>query len=140
MGKEEQVPSESEWRIMEVLWASETPLTSSEIIRRMEEREGVRGLPKMTPKMVRVLMNRLCGKQLVGYTVDENDARVYHYEAKKSKEACLREKSRKFADSYFSGKKTDAVAALIESCDFSEEQLKELEQILKGQKGNGGVK
>ena len=98
----------------------------------MEENGGA-----MTPKMIRVLMNRLCQKALVDYTVDEKDARLYHYRALKSKEECLREKSRKFADSYFSGDKTNAVAALIQSCGFSDEQLEELEQILKGQKENG---
>ena len=54
MAKRETTPSESEWQIMEVLWDSGIPLTSSEIIRRLADNTD------MTPRMVRVLMNRLC--------------------------------------------------------------------------------
>lgn len=84
----------------------------------------------MTPKMVRVLMNRLCEKGLLSYKVDSNDKRVYHYFVMKSKEDCLKEKSKRFVDSYFSGSKTNAMAALLQSFALTDEQLKELEEIL----------
>jgi len=69
MAKEEITPSE--WQIMEVLWASDTPLTSSEVYKRMQ------GNVDMSQRMVRVLMNRLNQKEVLGYTVDERDSRVY---------------------------------------------------------------
>ena len=72
--KDERAPSESEWRIMEILWQSETSLTSAEVIRRMKGTDD-----PMTPKMIRVLMNRLTQKRLLGYEVDPADSRVYHY-------------------------------------------------------------
>lgn len=31
MGKEEQTPSEGEWMVMEILWASESSMTSKEL-------------------------------------------------------------------------------------------------------------
>ena len=34
MGNEDVMPSESEWLIMEVLWESDMPLTSSAVIRK----------------------------------------------------------------------------------------------------------
>ncbi|MDE5893990.1 MAG: BlaI/MecI/CopY family transcriptional regulator, partial [Acetatifactor sp.] len=71
MAKEEITPSE--WQIMEVLWESETSLTSSEVHKRMQ------GNADMSQRMVRVLMNRLSQKGILGYTVDERDLRVYHY-------------------------------------------------------------
>ena len=49
---EETMPSESEWLIMEVLWESETPLTSMEVLNRLK------GKSNMTLRMVRVLMSR----------------------------------------------------------------------------------
>ena len=85
--------------------------------------------------MVRVLMNRLCQKGLLGYTVDEKDARVYHYFVLKSREECLKEKSRRFVDSYFSGNQTNAVAALLQSISLTEEQIQELTEILEKSKG-----
>lgn len=130
MAGEEHTPSESEWQIMEVLWDSIGPLTSAQVIQRLRE------MTSMNPKMVRVLMNRLCQKKLIAYTIDEKDARVYHYFPLKSREECSREKSRKFVDSYFSGRHTDALAALLQSYQLTEEQIQELEEILEQSKRN----
>ena len=71
MAKEEITPSE--WQIMEVLWASDMPLTSSEVYKRMH------GNVDMSMRMVRVLMNRLNQKDILGYTVDEHDSRAVSY-------------------------------------------------------------
>ena len=128
MEKDEQMPSESEWKIMEILWDSQVPLTSAEVIQQMQ------GVDDMTPKMVRVLMNRLSRKGLLGYEVDQHDSRVYHYTPRKSREECLRDKSRKFTDSYFSGNKTNAMVALLQSFALTDEQIEELEEILERSK------
>lgn len=130
MAKDETTPSESEWRVMEIFWASDTPLTSLEVIKRLEKTVS------MTPRMVRVLINRLCQKGILGFTVDEKDARVYHYFVKKSREDCLKEKSQRFADSYFSGNRTNAMAALVQSFALTEEQIEELEEILEKSKAH----
>jgi len=123
MAKEEITPSE--WQIMEVLWAGGTSLTSSEVYKRMQ------GNVNMSQRMVRVLMNRLNQKGILGYTVDEHDSRVYHYYALKQREECVKEKSRKFVDKYFSGSGTNAMVALLQSFDLTNEQIKELEEILE---------
>lgn len=128
MGEEEQTPSESEWMVMEILWASENPMTSKEVINELRKENS------MTPKMVRVLINRLCEKGLLSYTVDPDDKRVYHYSVTKLKEDCLKEKSKRFVDSYFSGNKTNAMAALLQSFALTDEQIKELEEILEKSK------
>ena len=127
MAKEEITPSE--WQIMEVLWASGTPLTSSEVYKRMQ------GNVDMSQRTVRVLMNRMNQKDVLGYTVDEHDSRVYHYYVLKPKEECVKEKSRKFADSYFSGSGTNAMMALLQSFVLTDEQIKQLEEILEKSKG-----
>ena len=129
MGKDDMMPSESEWLIMEVFWESKTALTSSAVIHKLH------GKLDMTPKMIRVLMNRLCQKSLLSYTLDEKDARVYHYSALKSREDCLKNKSKKFADSYFSGNQTSALASLIQSIALTDEEIRELEEILEKSKG-----
>ena len=131
MLREDSTPSESEWLIMEVLWTAGEPMTSSEIIRHLE------GRASMTSRMVRVLINRLCQKGILGYTVDVQDSRVYHYYAKRSQEECRKEKGRKFVDSYFKGSQTGAVAALLESAALTDEQIRELEEILEKSRGKG---
>lgn len=130
MAREEITPSE--WQIMEVLWASNVPLTSSEVFKRMQQGVG------MSQRMVRVLMNRLNQKKILGFTVDEHDSRVYHYYVLKQKEECVKEKSRKFVDNYFSGNGTNAMAALLQSFAVTDEQIQELEEILEKSRENNG--
>ena len=126
----ETTPSQSEWLIMEVFWANDTPtMTAKEVIRKMQERSD------MSSRMVRVLLNRLWQKGVLSYTVDEHDLRVYHYTVEKSKEECQKEKSRKFVDSYFEGSQKNAMAALLQSTKLTEEQFQELEEILEQYKG-----
>lgn len=77
----ESMPSENEWVIMEVLWKEGTPLTAAEIIGQL------RGVKDVSPKTIRVLINRLLKKGIITYQVDEKDARIYHYVPLKTKEA-----------------------------------------------------
>ena len=125
MGREELTPSESEWQVMEVLWESGEAMTSSEVIGRLGSESG------MNPKMVRVLMNRLCQKGILAYRVDEKDSRIYHYYPLKTKAECQREKSNRFIESYFAGNHIGAVTALIDSAELTEEQIRELEDVLQ---------
>ncbi len=125
MNMEQQTPSETEWQVMEIVWASETSLTSQEIIKSMEQ-----GDKSLSPKTIRVLINRLCQKEILDYTVDEKDSRVYHYYAAKTKEECIKEKSRHFVDSYFSGNQTKALATLITGAHLNDAQMKELRKLL----------
>ena len=128
MGKEELTPSESEWQVMEVLWESGKAMTSSEVI------ESIKPEGSMNPKMVRVLMNRLCQKGILAYEVDEKDSRIYHYYPLKLKGECQREKSSRFIESYFAGNQMGAVAALIDSGELTETEIEELERILQRSK------
>lgn len=123
--EKETTPSQSEWMIMEVFWACGTSLTAKEVIKKMQKKSD------MSSRMVRVLLNRLWQKGVLSYTVDEHDARVYHYSVQKSKEECQKEKSRKFVESYFEGSRKNAMAALLQSAKLTEEQFKELEEILE---------
>ncbi len=123
--EKETTPSQSEWLIMEVFWAGSTSLTAKEVIRKMREKSD------MSPRMVRVLLNRLWQKGVLSYTVDEHDARVYHYSVVKSKEECQKEKSQRFIDSYFEGSRKNAMAALVQGTKLTKEQFRELEEILE---------
>ena len=130
----ESMPSENEWIIMEILWKQGTPLTATEII------EQLRGIKDVSPKTIRVLINRLLKKGIITYQVDEKDSRVYHYAPVKTKEACLEEKSERFLKSYFGGNPMGMVAALVRNDTFSEEQINELIQILEEGKTKGQEK
>ena len=120
----ELTPSENEWTIMEVVWRSKERITATKII---EELSGVLDISKKT---VRVMINRLVSKGLLDYVVDENDARVYHYFPKRSKEECLKMKSERFINNYFGGDRSLAVANFLKVSDITEEQIDELRSIL----------
>ena len=130
MAKEEITPRE--WQIMEVLWQSDVSLTSSEVIQRME------GNTDMSPRTIRVLMNRLSQKDVLGYTVDERDTRVYHYFPRRPRAECVKEKSERFVQRYFSGNKMSGVVALLQSFVPTDEQIQELEDILEKSRGRKG--
>ena len=123
--EQQQMPSETEWQVMEIVWASDGSLTSQEIIKEMEQ--GDKGL---SPKTIRVLINRLCQKQILDFHVDERDSRVYHYFATKDRDECLKEKSQHFADSYFAGNQARALATLITGAHLTDAQMKELRKLL----------
>lgn len=124
----ETTPSENEWIVMEVLWDSAVPLTATDII------EKLKGIKDVSPKTIRVLINRLLKKGILDYTVDPHDARIYHYSAVKSKQDCLKEKSERFVKSYFNGNTLGMVATLVQNEYLTEEQLDELIDILEAGK------
>ena len=124
----ETTPGENEWIVMEILWDSTGPLTATDII------EKLKGIKDVSPKTIRVLINRLLKKGILDYTIDPHDARIYHYSAVKSREDCLREKSERFVNSYFRGNALGMVATLVQNEDLTEEQLDELIHILEAGK------
>lgn len=120
-----QIPSENEWMIMEVLWNNEgMSMTAAEIIRALEP-----GLV-ISPKTVRVMIGRLVSKGMLGFTVDKDDARIYHYHALREREACLAEKEQRFVSRYFGGKVSLAVASFLRSADISDDELGELQELV----------
>ncbi len=121
----ETTPSETEWLVMEVIWNAEGDIIASEII------QNLKGTLDVTARTIRVLINRLLSKGVIGYKVDEKDSRVYHYYALKTKEECLSEKQNRFVRNYFGGNSTLAVASFIEKSRLSREQLSELEQLVE---------
>ena len=128
MDREELLPTEREWLIMDAVWDSDDRPTSAEILNRIDK------AAKLDARTERVLLHHLCRKGLLGYVVDEHDSRVYHYYPLRTREECLREKSRDFIDTYFRGNSSFAVSALLKNASFTDEQLKELEAILKSRK------
>ena len=129
MGREEMLPTEREWLIMDAVWDSDDQPTSAEILSRIDEDA------KLDMRTERVLLHHLCRKGLLGYVVDERDSRVYHYYPLRTREECQRAKSQDFVDAYFRGSGIGAVAAFLQNTPFTDEQIKELEAILEERKG-----
>ena len=122
----EITPSENEWLIMEIVWASNEKITAARII------EQLKGKLDVSDKTVRVMINRLVAKGVLGFEVDPDDARIYHYFALRQKDECLGMKSRRFIDSFFGGDTGLAIASFIKNGDITEEGLDEIRKIIDG--------
>ncbi|MDE6915074.1 MAG: BlaI/MecI/CopY family transcriptional regulator [Lachnospiraceae bacterium] len=120
----ELTPSENEWLIMEVLWEHGSAMTATEII------EALKGVLDINKNTIRVMINRLLGKNIINYDVDPHDARIYHYYPLKGKEECLSLKSERFVNNYFGGKASLAVASFLKSAKISKEELSELKSLV----------
>lgn len=115
---------------METLWRCGHDLTSAQICDKLPKSST------MTQRMVRVLINRLCKKGMLTYTIDPDDSRVYHYMPVKSREECRKAKSSAFAESFFEGNRLSAAFTLLDAGKLSDDQIKELENILSRAKKN----
>ncbi|MCI8327129.1 MAG: BlaI/MecI/CopY family transcriptional regulator [Lachnospiraceae bacterium] len=121
----ETTPSENEWVIMEVIWKANRSMTASEVI------QALKGIKDVSQKTIRVMMNRLVSKGILDYTIDQNDARIYHYFAVKDREECLASKRERFIKNFFGGNTVLAIANFLTSSEISQEQLRELEAMVE---------
>ncbi len=64
--------SEAEWEVMRTLWECGEPMTSAEIVARVEDLRG------RSPRTIKTLLQRLVAKGFVTFTIDAADSRVYH--------------------------------------------------------------
>lgn len=121
----ETTPSENEWLIMEIIWEAGRKMTAAEMI------EALKGRVSISDKTIRVMINRLVSKGVLRYTIDAKDARIYHYEAARSKEECLAVKSDRFVKNFFGGDAALAITSFLRSAKVSKAQLEELRGLVE---------
>lgn len=112
--------SESEWRVMKVLW-ERSPLGASEVV------EALASGTDWKPKTIKTLLNRLVGKKAVGH---EPDGRAYRYFPLVAESDCVREESRSFLQRVYGGAFMPMLAAMLEDQKLSAEQIEDLKKIL----------
>lgn len=116
--------SEAEHVVMEVLW-EESPLTAAEVHERIDP---VRGWSDRT---VKTMLARLLGK---GALAHEEDGRRYLYRPVVAREDYVAVESRKLVDRLFGGRVTPLVAHLAERDELTDEDIAEIEALLKALK------
>ena len=128
VGKDDKMPTEREWLLMEAIWDGEEGITSSEILKKVQESDD------MSDQTERVLLHHILRKGLVGYTVDEHDSRVFHYYPEITREECLKQKQKDFVETYYRGSQSGAAASFLQTAELSDKDIKELEKILRQRK------
>ncbi|MDE7270634.1 MAG: BlaI/MecI/CopY family transcriptional regulator, partial [Acetatifactor sp.] len=99
-------------------------MTAAEVIKELKDSVCI------SDKTIRVMINRLVAKGVLEYSVDEKDARVYHYRAARSREECQALKSDRFVKNFFGGDVSLAIASFLRSAKISGEQLEELRNLV----------
>ena len=122
--------TEAEWPILEALWDAGTA-TAAEIYKAVSARR------KVTEKTVKSLTRRLIAKNMVDFSVDPNDARIYHYRALADREACLKEKSASMVNLLYGGNVDDLFEHFVK--ELKPEERERLARLVAGKKGGGGV-
>lgn len=113
--------SESESRVMEVLWR-EAPLTSAEVAERVAPEEG------WSPKTVRTLLDRLVRKQAVSR---QKSGRLYQFRPAIDREDWIREKAGDLVERHLEGRLAPLVAAFAEREKLSEADRREILRMLE---------
>ncbi|MXP40878.1 CopY family transcriptional repressor [Altererythrobacter soli] len=113
--------SEAEHAVMEVLWRK-SPLTAAEVCERVcEERDW--SLPT-----VKTLLSRLVSKQAVS---TEPDGRRFLYSPAMQRTDYVGSESRRLVDRLFGGRAAPLLAHLVEAEALSDEDISEIERLLK---------
>lgn len=112
--------SETEWEVMQVLWAK-SPLSAEEIIAKLAAQD------EWHPKTAKTLLNRLVKKQALGF---EKDGRAYLYHPLVKEAECVKAASDSFLDRVFGGALTPMVAHFVERKKLSAEEIRALKRLL----------
>lgn len=114
--------SDAELRVMEVLWSAGGPLSASDIA------ERVSGDRDWSFATVKSLLSRLLGKQAIE---PRKDGRRFLYSPAIEREPYVAAESRRFVSRLFGGKLSPLFARLAEEEALDDEDLAEIEAMLR---------
>jgi predicted transcriptional regulator len=113
--------SDAEHAVMEVLW-DKSPLTAQEVVERIPaEREW-------SANTVKTLLGRLLAKNIIAH---EEEGRRYRYRPMVARSDYVAGESRRLMDRLFGGKLTPLVAHLAERDEITDQDIAEIEALLK---------
>jgi BlaI family transcriptional regulator, penicillinase repressor len=116
--------SDAELAIMEVLW-DEAPLTATDVSARVAARRD------WSLATVKTLLSRLVSKKAIGHHLD---GRRFLYAPLVEREAYVAGESRRLVDRFFGGKLMPLVAHLAEQEKLSDDDIAEIERLLREMK------
>ncbi|PZQ60070.1 MAG: CopY family transcriptional repressor [Sphingomonas taxi] len=116
--------SDAEHAVMEVLW-DESPLTAQDVAERVDPQRG------WGAATVKTLLGRLLTKEAVRHEVD---GRRYLYSPAVRREDYVARESDRLIDRLFGGRLTPLVAHLAERDALSDQDISEIEALLKALK------
>ncbi len=116
--------SDSEWDVMEPIWAVGA-CTAADVIRQL------RPTHDWNHSTIRTLLARLVEKGALAYDVDGSR---YIYRAAVSRQRCVRQKGRSFLEKAFGGDVAALLAHFVEESSLERDQVEQLRQLLAQKK------
>ena len=114
--------TDAELDLMEVLWAAREPLTSAEIVDRLEAQRD------WSAATVKTMLGRLVAK---GVLTHREDGRRFLYSPAIERDAYVGRESRRFVERLFGGRLSPLVARLAEEDALDEDDIAAIEALLK---------
>lgn len=116
--------SAAEWEVMKLLW-KESPLTSEKMINSLTEKMD------WSTQTVKTFITRLLKKEAIGF---KKVGRAYNYYPLISEDECIKAENQSFLQKAYDGDVGMLFTRFLEEEPLSEEEIEELEQILKDKK------
>jgi predicted transcriptional regulator len=117
---------EAEFAVMNAIWASEPPVTTAQLMRKVGNEKGWK------PPALISLLNRLIER---GFVSTEKTQKERTYFPLVQREDYLRFETEGFVQQYHGGSLTSLMASLVETRALTEEQLLELEHWVQQRRG-----
>ena len=112
--------SASEWQVMTIVWEKH-PITTNEVVECLSENT------EWQPKTIMTMLNRLVKKGALGF---EKKGRVYSYFPLVKQSECVKAESKSFLERVYGGALKPMLANFLEETELSDNEIKELKQIL----------
>lgn len=113
--------SDAEHAVMEILW-DQAPLTAQDVVERIDPDRG------WSANTVKTLLGRLLAKSVIAH---EADGRRYLYRPVVERSDYVAGESRRLMDRLFGGRLTPLVAHLAERDALTDDDIAEIEALLK---------
>ena len=114
--------SDAELDLMEVLWASDEPLTSAEIAERVDAGRD------WSIATIKTMLTRLAGKGAITY---RENGRGFLYSPAIDREDYVGRESKRFVDRLFDGRLSPMIAYFAERDALDAKDIAEIEALLK---------
>jgi len=122
--------SPAEWEVLNVVWEKQ-PVPATGVY------EGLAGKREWHPKTVGTFLTRLVEKAILGV---QREGKVNVYTALVSREECVQHESESFLARVFRGATGPMLAHFCERGDLSEQEIADLQKLLKRRAQKGGRK
>lgn len=114
--------SDAEYQVMKVIWAAGAPISTNEVVDKLEKTTAWK------PKTIQTLLSRLVKKGALNY---EKDGRVFVYTPLIQESEILEMESDTFLNRFYDGTVNSMIVKLLERDKLSENDMNELKRILE---------